>query len=324
MMTRDRHEIGRENGETPDTQALAWFVRMNDAQVSEETQEAFFNWLSADPENQRAWHEAETLWANLDQPARRVEAGQVSGLQAAWKPALRKTKRWPLVVTAMAAVLALAMAIPSVWLDLQADFQTRGGENQQVSLNDGSSVLLNGATALRLPDSTNQRRLDLLSGEAFFDVKPDPSVPFVVVADGVEVRVLGTGFNVRRIGDSVTVTVAHGQVAVSYAGTQVHLNAAQSVDVRAGRIGPVERSNLGDVLSWQNGQLQFDREPLGNVVTEIDRLRDGRILIGNPLLRDKKVSGVFHSDNPDAIFRALYATLGIKTLQLPGTIVVLY
>ena len=90
-------------------------------------------------------------------------------------------------------------------------------ERRLIILPDGSSVWLNKESKLQYPDSFSENRREVsLTGEAYFDIKPDISRPFIIHSGEIKTTVLGTAFNIRAFPEeaSVVVTVTHGRVRV--------------------------------------------------------------------------------------------------------------
>src|SRR5690606_6030511 len=88
------------------------------------------------------------------------------------------------------------------------EYITYVGEQRLVQLEDGSQVRLNTNTRIQVSYSRQTRRIDLLQGEAYFDVSKDPQRPFEVIANHSIVRALGTEFNVSLLNSAVAVDVA--------------------------------------------------------------------------------------------------------------------
>lgn len=107
-------------------------------------------------------------------------------------------------------VLATASAQPMTLKSTQT-------ERRLIILHDGSSVWLNKESKLQYPDAFSENRREVsLTGEAYFDIKPDPSRPFIIHSGEIKTTVLGTAFNIRAFPEeaSVVVTVTHGRVRV--------------------------------------------------------------------------------------------------------------
>jgi transmembrane sensor len=201
-----------------------------------------------------------------------------------------------------------------------ADYATRVGERRRIGLADGSAVDLNTSSALSVAFTDRVRRLELHAGEAMFEVASDASRPFVVDAAGTETQAIGTVFSVRR-DDAVSVRVVEGEVAVGDAGTKgtgVRVAAGQQVAFAAdGSRSSPEPFDVAAETAWRRGKLIFNRRPLGEVASELDRYRVGRIAIPDARLRRLEVTGVFDLSDPDAVLRTIGQTLPVTVVQLP-------
>ena len=125
---------------------------------------------------------------------------------------LRVSKRRLL---ALAASLAGFAAIGGAWLQLASPvYATAIGEQRSIELSDGSTVILNSKSKVRVRYSKTERLVDLLEGQALFHVAQDSVHPFIVSASGTRVRAVGTQFDVYQRRSSTTVTVLEGRVAI--------------------------------------------------------------------------------------------------------------
>lgn len=161
---------------------------------------------------------------------------------------------------------------------------TRVGELRTVRLVDGSRVTLGGNTRLRAVLETNGRHIELSRGEAYFAVAKDRTRPFTVRAGETTVTAVGTEFNVRRREDQVDVTMVEGKVFVQPQQVSVRPQAVQhhfapSIPVSAGEkavVGETDVSlaHVDDAsasAAWRSGRLVFDREPLKDVIQDVNR-----------------------------------------------------
>jgi len=158
----------------------------------------------------------------------------------------------------------------------------RGGVARQVILADGSKILLNSASTLKYPASFNtSERVVELSGEAFFDVAGDAGKPFKVMIKGAEVEVLGTRFDVMAYPDEPAskTTLVDGVVKIKSGSKEAKLKPGDQVEVNyplpVGMDGTIANNssptlnnssstlqfnkdvNIGDVLGWQKGGVDF-------------------------------------------------------------------
>jgi len=149
------------------------------------------------------------------------------------------------------------------------------GRILQVTLPDSSRVWLNAASSLRYAKAFARHRELYLVGEGYFDVAEDIAHPFTVHSGSLATTVLGTSFDVRSFGTelSTTVTVIRGKVQVDNAGKVLdQLTPARQLqwDHRTGesRSVTVDTSN---VLAWQHGWFEFNRDPLNKIAGSLER-----------------------------------------------------
>jgi transmembrane sensor len=200
---------------------------------------------------------------------------------------------------------------------------TDTGQRQVASLPDGSRVTLNTATTIRAGASSGARRVDLIKGEATFDVAHDANHPFIVFVGNQSVRAVGTTFNVRRRDDnSFYVLVTEGTVAVqpspSTSSTSPQLlTAGERLDVSAGstEIQTVSTADAMDTLAWHDGMIVFEGEPLAAALAEVSRYTNLRFVIEDGSLRDTRIAGVYRTDDLENFLQSLQANFDINAVQ---------
>jgi transmembrane sensor len=221
----------------------------------------------------------------------------------------------------IAASLALFLVLPE--LDgiqyLTADARTRAGEMRTIRLSDGSRVTLNTASAIDTDITPTRRGMRLLRGEAYFEVAKNPAKPFTVDTGSASVRVLGTKFNVRMDDEQNIVSVTEGRVRTASTArpeSAIVLTAGQEALV--GRNG-VQLRAANSFLSgaWRQHEIAFQQTPLRAVVQELNRYRSRSIYIVNSALVNRRVTGIFSTDNPEEALRILEENLGVEATTLP-------
>jgi transmembrane sensor len=181
--------------------------------------------------------------------------------------------------------------------------------------------MLDTDTRLRVRFSDAERRLVLEKGQAHFKVAKDAARPFRVFVGDDEVRAVGTAIDVRKDGAGCKVTLEEGIVAVYRAGAPrvdgVRAPAAVLKPGQQARLAPaapvqVASVDLIRVQAWRYGRLVFDSAPLGDAVDDINRYGGRQVVLSDPALADIKVSGVFHTTDPDAFVEAITAAFPVK------------
>jgi transmembrane sensor len=307
-----------------DEQAAAWFARLRAENATGEEKAAFARWLAQDFAHRQAFDEISLLWGD----ARLKRALS----EAETKPAEffrlnKKTRPGPRLLLAVAVSLALLFVFRvELAVLFQADYATQVGEQKTVRLEDGSSVTLNTDSALAVTMQGDQRTIELLKGEAFFDVQPDAGRPFIVHGEHSITRVLGTRFFVHEKGRSDEVKVLSGRVEV----TDVR-RWRQSVVLRDGDAVSVDRDGHGETgrldtklaTSWLDGYLVFEDMALGEVIEQVQRYRNGLVIFKDNSLRELKINGRINLRDSAHILETLEKTLSVKITRLSDWFVII-
>jgi len=311
--------------ETPDSQALVWFVRMNSGDATDAEHDEFGFWLRDDPDNLMAYQRLETLWRDLNDVPDPRPAAPSSG------PVI--SRRGLLVGAAGAAACAGLVAVTGLTIEDvtalgAADYRTGTGERRTVVLDDGSAVQLDAETAISVDGGPALRQVTLLAGRASFNVVPDPDKPFDVVCAGGTVRALGTAFTVQKRPQDTVVAVEDHAVAVCLGrpgdgGDIVRLTAGERVTYGAGRLGRPASAEDGAETAWRRGRLVFRDRPLADVVADLNRYRPGRVVVWGDDLAALRVDGVFNIGDPDGVLDAIIRTLPVREARITPYLVVL-
>ncbi|KJS25297.1 MAG: hypothetical protein VR75_11705 [Hyphomonadaceae bacterium BRH_c29] len=314
--------------------AARWHTALQDPDVSLETWDAFDAWES-DSVNASAFQDVQSALSlvdrSLQQGARTFGRPNLSNQATGPRPG--KAKRlvtW--AVAALAAILALPTAIiilPLFRADAPVDtYQTALGEQRSIDLPDGTVMTLNTRTSAEVRYSKSRRIVMLQSGEALFEVTRDGR-PFIVKTRVSQTEALGTEFDVFAEGDVTRVTLLEGSVSVDafaseekrrglfqaprkpigthvlVPGEQLLMGGSTDVSVRA--VDPVAAS------SWRSGILQFDDALLGDVVAELNRYSETRLILADPALANERLSGAFPAGAQEAFAANLQYILPVRT-----------
>ena len=314
-------------------EANSWMIRLQEDPDDVALQRQFSEWLDL-PGNDEAWDEIEQLsHVLMDVPAQhrqewepfltqlradptppssvhtsheKLERGRQGNKPRSYLPMGRRQ-------TVRFAGLALAASFlgflfgPGLMRDWQFDYTTHTAETRIVRLADDSVITLAPESAIDVSYTPGERHIHLLEGEAFFEVTPNPNRPFRVLADKIEVRVLGTGFTVHRTSAGAKIGVEHGRVQVEHAkeigeGT-APLTAGQTIQMSWA--GNVERGKtpVSQIGAWRQNQLIAQDQPLTEIVDRLRRYYGGVILVTDTALGQQPVTGVYNLEDP---VRALY------------------
>lgn len=313
----------RKTAHQIDAEAANWAARVDRGPLEPGEDARFRDWLRADVRCAGAYGRVRAL-ALASEKARALGPDfDPADFAPAPQPA-RRAVLWGGGALAASAILALAGS----WQVLRnrGRYYTGKGESKIVTLKDGSVVTLNTESEIRVAYSDTRRGVELIGGEALFDVAKNRALPFVVTAGDTTVRVVGTSFTVRRLEETpVEVLVREGIVEVFKAQTGVApvrltantmavapLGSTTAITATALPLAQVQRQ-----LAWQNGQIAFEGETLAQAVQEFARYSDTRIVIDDPALGREEIAGLFRATDPVGFARTVAISLNAR-VQVDG------
>jgi len=298
-------------------QAVLWAAKADAGPLAPDERSALDTWLDADVRHFGAFAQASALL----QPLRNAAETPV-------RPIL--SRRRLVIGGSIAATVALAAVPLANSLMRGQRYATSVGEMRVVSLGDGSVISLNTNSEVRVDYTKSLRAIDLVVGEALFDVAKNRVRPFVVRASNTQVRAVGTSFSVRMLpAEPVQVLVREGVVEV----TRPDVPVAPAVRVAANTKAfapkdtpivakPVTLAEVARTLAWREGRIAFHGETLGEAATEFARYSDTRIRIDDPAIAQERVTGLFVSADPVGFAKAvatsfdLHAEIGDREVRL--------
>jgi transmembrane sensor len=320
-------------------EASGWLVEFNEGELDAHARGEFNQWLRRSPEHVRAYVEIAAAWEESSRLGSRRALGSdelvararadhnvfalASQVPASARPeagpsANRMSKFYTRRLATAAAILVAIAGLGTWYANARNIYSTDVGEQRTIQLADGSTVELNSRSKLRVRLSPGERSVDLLDGEALFQVAKDAKRPFVVYSERTRVRAVGTQFDVYRKASSTTVTVVEGRVSVAEPGTAVEeggasANVAEDVLVSAGEQVTVTaraaalpaRTNVASVTAWRERKLVFDDSSLTDVINEFNRYNARQIILDDPRLKDFHIRGTFSATDPNRLVEVL-------------------
>jgi transmembrane sensor len=291
----------------------------------------FSRWLASDPANELDFERHRLAWKLAGELA---QDGDIRALLAdAQRPAARepsRASRLLLACSAAAAVLVAAVGVSVYWTWPSGAqvYMTAVGEQRAIVLPDQSRMVLNTSTRVRVVFKHSAREIELDYGEATFSVTRDPHRPFVVHAAHGTARALGTEFNVYSSGTEVTIAVLAGRVEVvapdasgggAYSRPTV-LAPGEEVIYSGTGVSEVRSAQTGRIVAWHSGRVAFEDVDLETALREFNRYGRTPIVLGDPLLAQLRVSGVFRIGEVDAFLQALNTAFDIAARRRAGAI----
>lgn len=300
-------------------QAMAWFAKRLSGEMPEQDNHEFSTWLAQNPAHRQAYQEVEMLWQDSDFNQALATASQK---QTAIPPQVSLSRRvgyrnnrpW-LGLSAAASIVLFILSFDPL-TRLQADYITPVGVSQAITLSDGTQVTLNTDSALAVAYTEGERRVRLLKGEAYFDVRHLESQPFIVDSGDTETQDIGTRFIVRATAEANNISVLEGLVKVSRLGGQQNalLHPGEVIHPTEAGLGKITQHG-GKNSGWLQGRLSFQDTPLGQVVAELDRYIPGLVVILGNDLKTYRINARFNINQPRQALATLAYTLPVSITQ---------
>ena len=301
-------------------------------------QDAFFEWLAADPRHgdwyarhRKTWKEmdllAEWMPEHSDKPNQDLLKHKVPRFHGYWLGGIA-------AVLVLGFVILLTLGRTSGDSEVPQNFVANSYESHQ--LPDGSVVELNRGAALKVNYSKKFRRVELVSSEAHFNVTKDKMRPFILSVRGIEIRAVGTAFNVRLSDDTVQVIVTEGRVVLAASRDysqpvafdeelyREELAVGQMTEVPFVRDGSVTQEilhteikqvslgELNHLLSWKPQMFEFNSTPLSEVIEEFNNRNQTHLVIGDAELGKLPIVASFRSANLEHFIELLQLSMDLR------------
>jgi len=320
----------RETSDEIDAAAALWAARVDGAPLTQAEEAELQAWLAADTRRLGAYARARATLVRVE-VARALGAGydpdQFLHPAEAGEPAAdldgdpRLSRRRMLWLSGSALVATAIGAVGTGLFRRGRYYETGVGEMRRIAMPDGSIVNLNTASALYVRFSDDRRAVFLDAGEALFEVAKDSSRPFIVTAGSTSVQAIGTAFTVRRDTDAqVSVVVSEGVVEVARAGRDakpVVLKQNMRAKATARADAPIAASEIDPELVqrqlyWREGKIAFSDATLADAAAEFARYNSERIVLDDPAVAERRITGLFVATDPAGFADAVAASFGFQ------------
>lgn len=262
-------------------------------------------WISSDEANANWFFEMEKVWTLRDE----LKLSDENELEVAYnrflsslheKKVVRLPSPKPNLITwigSVAAVLLIGVLLLGIYQftntrqQFTADnvVEVSRGQQASLTLSDGTKVWLNSGSRFSYPSQfSNKTRTVSLQGEGFFEVVHNGETPFVIDANQLKVKVLGTKFNIRSYPDeSVAIILKEGKVEVSTPDDKPSIIMQPNQQIRYSKSTGMTLSKNVDIFAgegWRFGRLMFAGCPLKEIMNAIERKFDVQVAITDPAL----------------------------------------
>ena len=272
------------------------------------------DWLDADPAHMRELDELDKVMAasviygpDVLSPAPARKAARRISLR---RIPLRRIVRYAAELAAVAVVgvgLARMLADDRIgeWARRTTALEVPAGQYLSMELQDGTKVWLNSASSVEYvaPFFSRERRVKM-DGEAYFEVQHDAQAPFVVSTNGLDIKVLGTRFNIRNDDNEhrVTTVLLEGAVKAYASGDEkaaVRLRPSQQLvfDTRTGAMRLTDEPSADRSINWIDGRFCFEHDTFAEIVAELKRYYNVDIRFMDDALRSERFSGDFRVED---------------------------
>lgn len=321
--------LSRLNPRRYPTTAEEWAARLQSLQLTRHEQKAFDAWLMSDPRHAEEYarcNKLAFLASRLKRNPSLVEAMPAyAALQHRQQPRLHFASAFAGATALCLSYLIVYQFLPAFdWYSPSTVIATVHGEQRQLPLQDGTRVHVNTESKLLVAYSSAERRVELQSGEAFFEVTRDMARPFVVKVGNSEVRVVGTKFSVRQEATRLVVVVSEGKVNVVPDIEQYSANKPDKVALLPGQELLIDRTdgsfrvvsvNAERANAWHKGVIDFDAATLEEVISDVNRYARQEFVIDDERLKTLRLSGRFNIGDVDSVKFALAAGFGISVAE---------
>lgn len=298
-------------------EAAVWIARLRAPDRPAHVEKGFRRWLAERASHAAAFETVSGAWelsgSLKRRPFPRLSPWERAGFRAGFRRA----------ITVVAAAVVL-MAV-GVTLYIKGNgVGTSVGEQRVLTLDDGTRVLINTASRLLVKYDEHERRVELKSGEALFEVARQPERPFIVTAGSHSIQALGTSFIVREERDTLSVILMDGGVRVTDSrpagegegsATPVTLTPGQRLTLAAGGPAKIDEPAIEKVTAWRRGQLELEDTPLADAVAEMNRYSSVKLVVESPEAAALRVNGIFRAGDAAGLAAALSRSYGLGLEQ---------
>lgn len=335
------------NDNTIQEQASQWLALI-DRGLSEQEQNELQQWTQVEAHRNILISMAK-LWDSMSTLS---ELSDLFPLEAQTPPAQKQRQYYNVAAAGFFCIIAIGLAalVPyfSTYEDDSAQhFSTLIGEQQQITLKDGSIIHLNTNSQVEVKFSHAQRDIYLSQGEAHFKVAHNKQRPFIVHAGEHKITAVGTAFNVQinPKAKQLEVLVTEGKVALSneplkstnqppepefttpITGSQQLLQAGQKVALNSADPRPnntvqsiaVNSAEMDSQLAWQRGFMIFSGEPLADVMKEVSRYSEQQFTVADGISQIE-IAGYFKTDDIDTLLLSLQENFDIHIQRQNGSV----
>jgi transmembrane sensor len=308
------------------------------AKLSEAEAAELDEWKLTSRENLQEYNDFVGLWAQsgllrMPEPINQIKAQSAIRKKAGISPSKIKWINWSVQA---AAVVVLSLIFSGIYssltsknsnqkfadnssLPIYQEIKAAYGTQAKVELSDGTKVFLNSGSKLRFPETfaNQQQRKVVLDGEGYFEVTKNKEHPFVVEANHLNIKVLGTKFDVDSYADNSLVSIAlvEGSVMLQENTDGLNKDLLQLSPNQVATLNSTDRTlsktdvpDLYKYTAWINGRIVFYGDPIQTVVKKLAKWYNVDIVISDKKLAGYKFTGTFINEPLEQVLNILSMT----------------
>lgn len=249
------------------------------------------------------------------------------------KLSVKRAKRLSFVKYAAAVSFVFIMSL-SALLYITADPKTimvaTTNNTREVVLPDGSKVTLSHYSSLEYPSKFEKvNRQVEIKGEAYFDVAKEKVRPFIVSVENIQIKVLGTQFNVESYpkDDYIKTTLVEGSVSVSNKRNEDVVILSPNESALFSKVSGILHKEYSekaiDEIAWKDGRLLFNNKTIGQIAVDLSNYFNVSITVNDALLKEYKVTACFaRGETLDEILNILQSAANFKWKESDSTIII--
>ncbi len=286
-------------------------------------------WRQSSEENEKHFRQLETLWVS----SAGLKDSKAVNVDAAWEKVQRRITapvkgrmvsmqtRW-LVAASLVLLIGLGIFFISrtnsnpEMISLNVTNDTRN-----IQLADGSKLMVkSGQVTYPKQFDGKKRKVKLNSGKVFFDIAPDKERPFEIEANTTMITVIGTEFEVVSYKDYTQVMVKEGKVRFSTPGGETMLTAGMAAKYLHKENRLENMSITGkNTFAYASGQLVFENDRLGNVISDLNQYFDSEVSLEHPALADCIITSSFSNEKLENVLAVIAGTLNLEIEHVPNS-----
>lgn len=292
-------------------------------------------WITNNAANEKYFDDFKLIWdeskqlaasTNIDEEAAWQKFQDRISTSASKAPVKSISSLYWLKIAAMLIVLAGAAVLVYKIFD-NKEIQTLAVNSLDKvvidTLADNSIITLNKNSTLSYPEKFegNTRTVDL-KGEAFFNISPDKTKPFIIHVNDITVRVVGTSFNIRSINGNTEVIVESGLVQVIKENKEIELHPDEKIMVKKDDSILVKENEIGTLYNYyRTREFECDNTPLWKLIEVLNQAYDANIIIGRNELRNLPITTTFNNESLNNILEIIRQTFNISVTKTGSQII---